>query len=145
MIDKQKPLMVIGPVSSGKSTLLNKLNLAEGAITKTEAVTYLNQAIDTPGEMTSIPRFYNALIVNSVRARIVLFLMSAARPILLPARLAQALRAPVVGVISKIDEGTPEGIEKARLSLITAGASEIFYVSSVTGEGIDDLIVRLKA
>jgi len=139
MTDAQKPLMVIGPVGSGKSTLLKALELAEGEVKKTEALTYLGQAIDTPGEMVTIPRFFNALILNSVRARLVLFLMDGGRPTHLPARLALALKAPVAGVISKMDLATPDNLYKARQALKGAGVEKIFEISSVTGEGLDEL------
>lgn len=135
----QKPIMVIGPVGSGKSTLLKALDLADGEVKKTEALTYLSQAIDTPGEMVSIPRFFNALILNSIRARLVLFLMDGNRPTNLPARLALALKAPVAGVVTKIDMATEDNLNKARQSLLVAGAKEIFQISSYTGEGLDKL------
>ena len=131
--------MVIGPVGSGKSTLLKALELADGEVKKTEALTYMSQAIDTPGEMVTIPRFFNALILNSIRARLVLFLMDGSRPSHLPARLALALKAPVAGVIAKIDLATPESIYKARQALTGAGTRKIFEISSVTGEGLDEL------
>lgn len=131
--------MVIGPVGSGKSTLLKALELADGEVKKTEALTYLSQAIDTPGEMVTIPRFFNALILNSVRARLVLFLMDGSRPTQLPSRLALALKAPVAGVIAKIDLATPASMAKARQALKGAGTDKIFEISSVTGEGLDKL------
>ncbi len=131
--------MVIGPVGAGKSTLLNALELGGGEVKKTEALTYLDRAIDTPGEMISIPRFYNALILNSVRSRLVLFLMDGSRPIRLPARLALSLKAPALGVVTKIDLAGPEGRKKAAQALEVAGLKKIFEVSSVTGEGIEAL------
>ena len=134
-----KPLMLIGPVGAGKSTLLRALCLGEGDVKKTEALTYTDQAIDTPGEMITIPHFFNALILNSVRARLVLFLMDASRPTHLPARLALAMKAPVVGIISKIDLATEDGLFKARAALTGAGVKEILPISSVTGEGLDEL------
>ncbi|UQZ90763.1 ethanolamine utilization protein [Deltaproteobacteria bacterium Smac51] len=134
-----KPLMVIGPVGAGKSTLLHALNLGSGEVKKTEALTYLDQAIDTPGEMLTMPRFYNALILNSVRSRLVLFLMDGSRPIRLPARLALALKAPVVGVVTKIDVAQTEARQKAAAALECAGVKEIFEISSLTGEGIEEL------
>jgi ethanolamine utilization protein EutP len=137
----KKPVMVIGPVGAGKSTLLAALDLggAGGGIKKTEALTYLDQAIDTPGEMLSIPRFYNALILNSGRARVVLFLMDSSRPIRLPARLALALKAPVLGVVTKIDLAGPEDRLKAAQALEIVGVKKIFEISSITGEGISEL------
>jgi ethanolamine utilization protein EutP len=131
--------MVIGPVGAGKSTLLAALDLCGGQIKKTEALTYLDQAIDTPGEMLSIPRFYNALILNSVRARVVLFLMDSSRPIRLPARLALALKAPVVGVVTKIDLANQGDRLKAAQALHLVGVEKIFEISSLSGEGISEL------
>lgn len=135
----RKPLMLIGPVGAGKSTLLRTLEMCDGAVKKTEAMIYMDQAIDTPGEMITIPHFYNALILNSVRARLILFLMDASRPCQLPARLALALKAPVLGVISKIDLATEDGLYKARSALTGAGVKTIVEISSVTGQGLDEL------
>lgn len=136
---QRKPLMLIGPVGAGKSTLLKALELADGAVKKTEALIYMDQAIDTPGEMITIPHFYNALILNSIRARLVLFLMDASRPCQLPARLALALKAPVLGVISKVDLGSEDNLYKARAALTGAGVEKIVEISSVTGQGLDEL------
>ena len=135
----RKPVMVIGPVGVGKSTLLSALELYQGEVKKTEAMTYLGQAIDTPGEMITIPRFFNALILNSVRARLILFMMDGHRPTQLPARLALALKAPVVGVVTKIDLASPQNVARARQVLETAGVKQIFEVSSVSGDGLDEL------
>ena len=134
-----KPLMLIGPVGAGKSTLLRALDLAQGEVKKTEALTYHDQAIDTPGEMITIPHFFNALILNSVRARLILFLMDGSRPTQLPARLALAMKAPVVGIVSKADLATEDTLKKARAALTMAGVKQIFEISSVTGEGMDEL------
>ncbi|MDL2226504.1 EutP/PduV family microcompartment system protein [Deltaproteobacteria bacterium OttesenSCG-928-M10] len=138
-LNEMKPVMVIGPVGAGKSTLLATLELHKGEIKKTEAMTYFGQAIDTPGEMITIPRFFNALILNSVRARLILFMMDGHRPTQLPARLALALKAPVVGVVTKIDLASPDNVARARQVLETAGVKKIFEVSSVSGEGLDSL------
>lgn len=135
----KKPIMVIGPVGVGKSTLLSALELYQGEVKKTEAMTYLGQAIDTPGEMITIPRFFNALILNSIRAGLVLFMMDGHRPIQLPARLALALKAPVVGVVTKIDLASQENVVRARRVLERAGVKKIFEVSSVCGDGLDTL------
>jgi Ethanolamine utilization protein len=136
---QRKPLMLIGPVGAGKSTLLRALELCDGVVKKTEAMVYMDQAIDTPGEMITIPHFYNALILNSVRARLVLFLMDASRPTQLPSRLALTLRAPVLGLISKIDLATEDNLRKARAALTGAGVKNIVEISSVTGQGLDEL------
>jgi len=132
----QGSVMVIGPVGAGKSTLLQALGLSPGEPRKTQALTYLGRAIDTPGEMLTIPRYYNALILNSARADVVLFLMDGGRPSPLPARLALALKAPVAGVVSKIDMSDSGRLARAEEALRGAGVERVFQVSAVTGEGL---------
>ena len=151
----QKPLMLIGPVGAGKSTLIKALGLDDAKTDeepggndkakKTEAITYFNQAIDTPGEMITIPHFYHALILNSVRSRLVLFLMDGQKPTQLPSRLALAMKAPVVGIISKIDRTDEDRLRKARAALTGAGVKEIIEISSLTGEGLEKLRQLISA
>jgi ethanolamine utilization protein EutP len=135
----QKPLMVIGPTGSGKSTLLKCLTLIEGNVKKTESIVYAPLAIDTPGEMIHIPYLYNALILNSSRASLVLFLVSAKQRFRLPSKIALALKAPAIGIVSQIDGAEQAGIENAETALTVAGLQRIFKVSSITGEGIPEL------
>jgi ethanolamine utilization protein EutP len=135
----QKPLMVIGPSGSGKSTLLKCLTLIEGDVKKTESIIYAPLAIDTPGEMIHIPYLYNALILNSARASLALFLVSAKQRYRLPSRIALALKAPAIGIVSQIDGADPVQIERAEAVLTFAGLQRIFKVSSITGEGLPEL------
>jgi ethanolamine utilization protein EutP len=135
----QKPLMVIGPTGSGKSTLLKCLTLIEGNVKKTESIVDAPLAMDTPGEMIHIPYLFNALILNSARASLVLFLVSAKQRYRLPSRLALALKAPAIGIVSQIDGAEQAGIESAETVLAVAGLQKIFRVSSITGEGIPEL------
>ncbi|MDR1051460.1 MAG: EutP/PduV family microcompartment system protein [Deltaproteobacteria bacterium] len=140
------PLMVIGPVASGKSTLLAALGLGPGGIKKTEALTYNGgMSIDTPGEMLAIPRFYNALILNSGRASVVLLLMDGRKPMWLPAKICLALRARVAGVVTKTDVAEPGGLGRAETALTAAGVDKIFKISSVTGQGLEELREWLAA
>jgi ethanolamine utilization protein EutP len=131
--------MLVGPTGAGKSTLIKVLNREDGAVKKTESVTYLPYAIDTPGEMIHIPFLYNALILNSARASLVLFLISAKRYPRLPSKIALALKVPAIGIVSQIDGAEDAGIRRAKAALGVAGLKKIFNVSSITGEGIDEL------
>jgi ethanolamine utilization protein EutP len=132
--------MIIGPVAAGKSSLLAALKMGPETVRKTESLTY-NEArsIDTPGEMMGIPRLYNALILNSCRASLVLMAMDGARPVSLPPRIALALKAPVIGVVTKLDLASPEAVERAERALSAAGVTRIFKVSAATGQGLGEL------
>jgi ethanolamine utilization protein EutP len=136
---KSKPIMLVGPTGAGKSTLIKALTRTDGTIKKTESVTYLPYAIDTPGEMVHIPFLYNALILNSSRASLVLFLISAKRYPRLPSKIALALKVPAIGIVSQIDGAEETGIRRAKAALGIAGLKIIFNVSSITGEGVDEL------
>ena len=136
---EQKPIMVIGPVGSGKSTLLNALKFIEGTVRKTQSIKYTPLAIDTPGEMMQIPYLYNSFILNSSRARAVFFLVSAKQYNRMPPKIALALKAPSYGIVSHIDNSDENKILRAEKVLLSVGLKKLFRVSSVTGEGLQEL------
>ena len=137
--DKPLRVMAIGPVGAGKSTLLARLGLRGGPAKKTGGVEYHAEAVDTPGEAFEIPTLYHMLIMSSTKASVVLLLADPTRKRRFPARFALSMRAPIVGIVSKIDIATPENILRAEKTLAQSGVRKIFRVSSLTGEGIPDL------
>ena len=138
-MDELKPIMVIGPVGSGKSTLLNALKYIEGEVRKTQSIKYTQLAIDTPGEMMQIPYLYNSFILNSSRARAVFFLISAKKYVRMPPKIALALKAPSYGIVSQIDNAGEDDIRRSEAVLQSVGLKKIFRVSSITGEGLEEL------
>lgn len=137
--NKSLRVMAIGPVGAGKSTLLARLGLRSGPARKTGGVEYHAEAVDTPGEAFEIPTLYHMLIMSSTKASVVLLLADPTRKRRFPARFALSMRAPIVGVVSKIDIATPENILRAEKTLTQSGVRKIFRVSSITGEGIPQL------
>jgi ethanolamine utilization protein EutP len=137
--EEPKPVMIIGPVGAGKSTLLKALELLTGNIKKTESIQYGRLAIDTPGEMMQIPYLYNAFILNSSRAALILFMANAKKYTRMPPKIALALKAPAFGVVSQIDGAGEAEIRRAEAVLETAGLKKIFRVSALTGEGVGEL------
>ena len=137
--DKPLRVMAIGPVGAGKSTLLARLGLRGGPARKTGGVEYHAEAVDTPGEAFEIPTLYHMLIMSSTKASVVLLLADPTKKRRFPARFALSMRAPIVGVVSKIDIATPENILRAEKTLAQSGVRKIFRVSSITGEGIPQL------
>jgi ethanolamine utilization protein EutP len=136
--------MAIGPVGAGKSTLLARLGLRSGPARKTGGVEYHAEAVDTPGEAFEIPTLYHMLIMSSTKASVVLLLADPTKKRRFPARFALSMRAPIVGVVSKIDIATPENILRAEKTLTQSGVRKIFRVSSITGEGIPQLETFLE-
>jgi ethanolamine utilization protein EutP len=82
---------------------------------------------------------YNAFILNSARAAMVLFMANATKYTRMPPKIALALKAPAFGVVSQIDAATEQEILRAEAVLEIAGLKKIFRVSSVTGEGVEEL------
>lgn len=136
--------MVVGPVGAGKSTLLARLGLSDDPVKKTGSVKFYSEAVDTPGEAFEIPSLYHMLIMSSTKASLILLLADPTRKKLLPARFALSMRAPTIGVVSKIDIAIPKDILRVEKALLTSGIRKIFRISSVTGEGIQDLDDYLK-
>lgn len=139
--------MIIGSTGVGKTTLLDKLGLKRGKVRKTESIDVDAFYIDTPGEFLDIPRFYNALIVFSPKARVILLVIDALNPKPFPSNLSKVLRAPVLGVINKIDllDRRSDGkLDLARRLLKNAGVKEVYEVSAVEGTGMDKLKKRLE-
>lgn len=133
-------VMLVGPVSVGKTSLINALQNTKTAVKKTQAICFVGDAIDTPGEYAQIPRFYSALLVTSLAADVVLILCDVAKPAAtLPPNFARMFAKPVVGVITKIDL-RPAGSDKAEKCLRQAGVTPPFFpVSTLSGAGICDL------
>lgn len=145
--DRNLRVMAIGPVGAGKSTLLRALDLcgdAPDSVRKTQNVEFHAEAVDTPGEAFEIPYLYHMLITSSTKASLILLLADPTRKRAFPARFAQCMRAPVVGVVSKIDIAAADSADRAEKNLRHCGVRRVFRVSSITGDGIDELRAFLR-
>ena len=141
-----KRLMLIGSVGSGKTTLSQAVSGEDLQYKKTQQVEVLNRNIlDTPGEFLERLDLMPALAVMSTEADVILFLQSATdeRNKFSPGYRG-AFAAPCIGVITKIDAATDDQIEAARIKLMNTGVSEIFPVSSITGEGLEELLDHIE-
>ncbi|MDR2183570.1 MAG: EutP/PduV family microcompartment system protein [Clostridiales bacterium] len=139
-----KKIILIGPVSSGKSTLCRALNNINGGTSakKTQSIEILGSVIDTPGEYLGNRMLYRALAVTALQADFVLLLQDCTHGIsLYPALFSDMFPAKtVLGVVSKIDAAADEKqIHDARQKLLEAGAVKVFNVSALSGEGVEDL------
>lgn len=138
----RRRLMVMGPIGAGKTALLRALGLTSCS-SKTEAICFCGDAVDTPGEFFEIPRFYHTLITNSARASTVLLVADPKRPVRFPSMFVKAMRGSVIGVVTKADLASEQELDRAARALQGAGVREIYRVSSVSGQGIQDLARRL--
>jgi ethanolamine utilization protein EutP len=138
-------IMVVGPVGAGKTSLIYALENISSAVLKTQAITFVGGAIDTPGEYSQIPRFYSALLVTSLAADVILLLSDASKPAFsFPLAFAGMFARPVVGVVTKVDLPGADAA-KAGNCLRQAGVTApVFAVSAVSGEGIGALYQFLK-
>lgn len=134
-------VMLVGPVGAGKTSLIHALQKDPKQAEKTQSIQFYDGAIDTPGEYAQIPRFYSALMVTAMNASVVVIVQDATDfKMNLPPGFATMFSRPVIGVVTKIDvPGIDKGKVKSRL--VAAGVKgPIFFISSLTGEGLDELI-----
>ena len=132
--------MLVGPVGCGKTTLAQAMHGQRPEDAKTQTIELLDDLLDTPGEYLEHGRFNHALLLASHEADAVLLLESAcddeAR---VPPSFATMFTCPVLGVVTKIDAATAEGIAAARDRLAETGAHDVVEICALDGRGLDDL------
>lgn len=138
--------MLVGAVGTGKTTLTQKLHGSDIVYSKTQAVEYGTNVIDTPGEFTQRRQYYSALQVTAAKADVIGLLQSIGESFdTYPPGFTSMFSKPSVGIITKIDLAESEDdILKVELALKKAGATQIFRLSSVNDEGVDALLDYLN-
>jgi len=134
-----KKIILIGRTGSGKTTLIQALNKNLIKYKKTQTMEYHNNILDTPGEYIENRRFYNALITSSFDCDVIGLVQDCTdNASIFPPNFASMFNKKVIGFITKIDcqEGN---IKYAEECLRNAGASKIFKVSSLEGNGIEEI------
>lgn len=137
--------IVIGPSGAGKTSLCNALTNKPGIVKKTQAIEFIGDFIDTPGEYVNYSSFYPRLFVSCQQAELVIFLIAAdQKEQMLPQDFARAFFRPVIGVVNKIELQDADE-KRARDILSYAGVEEpYFFVSVYTGQGLDNLQKRIS-
>jgi ethanolamine utilization protein EutP len=135
-----KKMILVGRSESGKTTLTQALKGEKIGYHKTQYINYHDILIDTPGEYAENKILARALALYSYEADVVGLLLSATEQYSLyaPCCTAQANRE-VIGIVTQIDQPDAKP-ERAAAWLELAGCEKIFFVSSVTGEGVQELI-----
>lgn len=132
-------VILIGRSESGKTTLTQALKGENIHYNKTQSVEREDFLIDTPGEYIQTRNFGGALAVYAYESDIVGLLVSADEPYsLFSPNITSMANRLVIGIITGIDLKNARP-ERAEQWLRLAGCKIIFKVSSVTGEGIDQL------
>lgn len=133
-------VLFIGRTGSGKTTLCQWLHDQTPEYRKTQAVTYFEEAIDTPGEYLEQRSLYSALLVTSCDADLIALVADpTAEENYLPPGLAGAFTKPVIGVVTKRRLASAREVERAKVRLTEAGAREIFVVDTLSGDGLSAL------
>lgn len=139
-----KKIMLVGRSGAGKTTLTQAMKGKKISYHKTQYINNYDVIIDTPGEYAENKTLARALVIYSYEADVVGLLMSAVEDYSLysPNIVSMATR-PVIGIVTQIDR------ENARVDLATmwlelAGCKKIFYVNSIDGEGVGDILNYLR-
>ena len=136
--------MLTGRSECGKTTLTQALKGNKIAYQKTQSIDHGEFLIDTPGEYIQDRHLGAAVALYAYEAEVVGLLLSATEPYTLYGPCITSMcNREVIGIVTKInDEGANP--ERAEGWLRLAGSEKIFFVDSVTGEGIDKLIKYLE-
>ncbi len=135
-----RKIMLFGRVGAGKTTLTQALRGEEIKYFKTQYVNYLDTVIDTPGEYTERRETSGALALYAYEADVVGLVLSSNEPYsIFPPCLTSMVNREAIGIVTGIDK--PDGnVERVTRWLRLAGCKKVFPVSSITGEGIKELV-----
>ena len=139
-----KKIILIGRSESGKTTLTQALKGEKIQYHKTQYTNHYDVIIDTPGEYIQTKNLGAALAMYTFEADVVGLLVSATEPYsLFPPCITPLANRPVIGIITKINDNGAD-IKQAEKWLRIAGCENIFYVDSLTGEGVFKIFEYLK-
>ena len=137
-----KKIMLVGKTGAGKTTFCQAINDWALEYKKTQAIEFVNNAIDTPGEDVENRSLYKALIVSSADADLIVLLQDCTTDqcYFAPSFTSMFGGKPTVGLVTKIDMAeNKKQIEDAGEKLEMAGCDEIFRISSVDRTGIEEV------
>ncbi len=138
-----KKIILMGRTGAGKTTLMQKLRGDAIAYQKTQYIHYEDIVIDTPGEYAETQHLGRALALYSYEADIVGLLADATEPYsLYPPNITCMVNREVIGIVTKIDDPAANP-ERVASWLRNSGCKTIFFVNTLTGEGIDEILAYL--
>jgi ethanolamine utilization protein EutP len=139
-----RKIILIGRTGCGKTTLTQALKGEKIQYHKTQYVNHFNVIIDTPGEYAENRELARALILYSYEADVIGLLLNATEGYsLYSPNIAAGATREVVGIVTQIDRKNARP-DLAENWLSLAGCKKVFHISSVTGEGIPDILNYLR-
>lgn len=141
-----KKIIFIGTIGSGKTTISEAILGKDIEYKKTQSIEVLNNEIlDTPGEYLERAQMRGALMITSADAQVIGLIQSAIEERnMFPPGYGGCFAKDVIGIVTKTDIATEKQIKSAEAKLISVGAGKVFKVSSMTREGLDELIRYLE-
>ena len=134
----------MGRTGCGKTSLTQAIRGKKVEYHKTQYINYHDVVIDTPGEYAENHHLARALALYSYEADVVGLLLSATENYsLYSPNITCMANREVIGIVTKIDREDADA-ERAERWLRLAGCEKVFYISSRTGECIDNLLEFLK-
>jgi|SRR5699024_4372473 len=133
-------LMMLGGIDAGKSTLtdvlLGKERVSEKV--KTQALTYDDWIVDTPGEYMENPLFYRTIMATSMEITHVAFVQDSTvdKTIFAPG-FSSGINKLSIGIVTKLDHDKADIEHSIKLMKKTLIRGPIVLTSSYTGQGID--------
>ena len=139
-----RKIIFVGRSECGKTSLKQAIKGEKITYNKTQYVNNFDVLIDTPGEYAETKGLGSALAMYSFEAQVVGLVISATEPYsLYPPAITPLANRDVIGIITKIDSRLAN-VKMAENWLKLAGCEKIFKVSSVTGEGISNILEYLR-
>ena len=136
--------MLVGRSESGKTTLSQAIRGENIRYQKTQGVAYTDILIDTPGEYIQTRHLGAAVALYAYEAQVIGLLLSATEPYSLYSPcITNMVNREVIGIVTKINDEKANP-ERAERWLKLAGCKKIFFVDSVKGEGVREIVEYLS-
>ncbi len=137
-------LMLVGRSECGKTTLTQAIRGENIRYHKTQGIAYSEILIDTPGEYIQTRNLGAAVALYAYEAQVIGLLLSATEPYSLYSPcITNMCNREVIGIVTKINDENANK-ERAANWLRLAGCKKIFFVDSVKGEGVSEIVEYLK-